>query len=102
MRDQWRVRAHSAARTRLTHEYWDRYRQLFDEIKAEITAALANGETTSIKAQSRAKTRLVREYPLRFQQLYAEELDKLAQLHGPRPAQSLRTRPVGVHWRPGR
>lgn len=99
MRQDWQVRAYTAAFTRLTHEHWDRYRELHDQVKAEIRAARMKGEPTPGNPQSRAKTRLAREHRDRFRELYVEERRRLQQ----QPAgQRQSEHPVGVHWRPGR
>lgn len=69
--NQWRPRAQTAAATRLTHEFYDRYRELVLEERTSGTAA---------RPQSRARTRLCHEQPERYRQLYNEERDRLAAL----------------------
>jgi hypothetical protein len=69
--NQWRPRAATAALTRLTHEFWDRYRELLEEERAAGTAR---------RPQSRARTRLSHEQPGRYRQLYDEERDRMLSL----------------------
>jgi hypothetical protein len=84
--NQWRPRAATAALTRLTHEFWDRYRQLVEEENAAGTAR---------RPQTRARTRLNHEQRKRYQQLYHEECERMLSL----PAEerfSLRPRYVQI------
>jgi hypothetical protein len=69
--NQWRPRAATAALTRLTHEFWDRYRELIEEERAAGTAK---------RPQTRARTRLSHEQPRRYQQLYHEECERMLSL----------------------
>jgi hypothetical protein len=68
---QWRPRAQTAALTQLTHEFWDRYRELLAEERAAGVA---------VRPQSAARTRLSREHPERYRELYNQERDRLAAL----------------------
>lgn len=61
----------TAALTALTHEHWDRYSQLFAEVRA-------SGEY--VRPQSRARTLLAREYRARLRALYLAEVERLAAL----------------------
>jgi hypothetical protein len=69
--NNWRPRAATAALTRLTHEFWDRYRELIEEENAARTAK---------RPQSRARTRLSHEQRKRYQKLYHEECERLLSL----------------------
>ncbi|GEM_PF-4653135 len=69
MRENWRPRAQTAALTRLTHEFRDRYAEIYEEEKA-LGAVW--------RPQSRARTRLGREHPERYRQLYVEECRRFA------------------------
>lgn len=61
-------RAQSFALTRLTREFPDRFRELYDEETAAKTAA---------RPQTRAKTRLCDENRDRYREIYAEEAKRL-------------------------
>lgn len=85
--DKWRIRALSAAVTRLTHEFWDRYTELYAEEREAGTAK---------RPQSRAKTRLSHEQPTRYRELYVEECNRFAQLPEPERRSPHRR---GASWR---
>ena len=85
---QWRPRAQNAALTRLTHEFWNRYRELLDE-EYEFR--------TAVRPQSRARTRLSQEHRERYRQLYAEECDRLLALP---EEERFSVRPKYAHIRP--
>lgn len=67
----WRGRARTYALTQLTHEHWQRYRELLEDVHAE-------GEYA--RPQSRARTLLSHEFPLRMRELYLAEKARLMSL----------------------